>query len=225
MLPSLAAARASALPYAALSPISASSSSSTLYSLSTALKLPEYRGLKARVGGYTRTRTVVKSPSSRSGIPRVVCKSSETTVQLPSVTEATWKSLVLDSDLPVVVEFWAPWCGPCRMIQPAIDELPKLYAGRLKVFKVNTDESPKIASDYGVRSVPTVMIFKRGEKKETVIGAVPKPTLTATIEKFLESCHVMDISTAVNVSDILLTFLLGVVRVCQDNKLLVTLYR
>ncbi|KAJ8422134.1 hypothetical protein Cgig2_008648 [Carnegiea gigantea] len=209
MLQSLAAPRASALRYAALSPISASSSSSTLYSLSTAVKLPEYRGLKARLGGYTRTRTVVKSPSSRSGIARVVCKSSETTVQclvserpfcvwvmfdsaiavgtnaVPSVTEATWKSLVLDSDLPVVVEFWALWCGPCRMIQPAIDELPKLYAGRLKVFKVNTDESPKIASDYGVRSVPTVMIFKRGEKKETVIGAVPKPTLTATIEKFL----------------------------------------
>lgn len=141
--------------------------------------------MKATLGGYARTRTVVKSPSSRSGIARVVCKSSETTVQLPSVTEATWKSLVLDSDLPVVVEFWAPWCGPCRMIQPEIDELPKLYAGRLKVFKVNADESPKIASDYGVRSVPTVMIFKRGEKKETVIGAVPKPTLTATIEKFL----------------------------------------
>ena len=104
---------------------------------------------------------------------------------MPSVTEDTWKSLVLESDLPVVVEFWAPWCGPCRIIQPVIDELSKEFAGKLKVFKINTDDCPSIASDYGVRSIPTVIIFKNGEKKEAIIGAVPKSTLSSSIEKFL----------------------------------------
>lgn len=104
---------------------------------------------------------------------------------MPSVTVDTWKSLVLESDLPVVVEFWAPWCGPCRIIQPVIDELSKEFAGKLKVFKINTDDSPSIASDYGVRSIPTVIIFKNGEKKEAIIGAVPKSTLSSSIEKFL----------------------------------------
>ena len=104
---------------------------------------------------------------------------------MPSVTQDTWKQLVLESDLPVMVEFWAPWCGPCRIIQPTIDDLSKQYAGKLKVFKVNTDESPNIATDCGVRSIPTFIIFKSGEKKEAVIGAVPRDTLKTTIEKFL----------------------------------------
>lgn len=104
---------------------------------------------------------------------------------VPAVTDATWQSLVLDSGSPVLVEFWAPWCGPCRMIHPIIDELSKQYVGKLKCYKVNTDESPSIATRYGIRSIPTVMIFKNGEKKDTVIGAVPKSTLTTSIEKFL----------------------------------------
>ncbi|KAI3828249.1 hypothetical protein L1987_02346 [Smallanthus sonchifolius] len=106
-------------------------------------------------------------------------------VQVLPVTDATWKSLVLKSKLPVLVEFWAPWCGPCRMIHPIIDELAKEYTGKLTCYKVNTDDSPSIASQYGIRSIPTVIIFKAGEKKDTVIGAVPKTTLCTCIEKFL----------------------------------------
>ncbi|KAL3508673.1 hypothetical protein ACH5RR_028074 [Cinchona calisaya] len=104
---------------------------------------------------------------------------------VPAVKDDTWQSLVLDCDSPVLVEFWAPWCGPCRIIHPVIDELAKEYAGKLKCYKVNTDDSPGIATRYGIRSIPTVMVFKNGEKKDTVIGAVPKQVLNTCIEKFL----------------------------------------
>ena len=180
------------------------------------------------------------------------------------VTDATFEAEVLKSDIPVLVDFWAPWCGPCRMIAPLIDQLAEEYSGKLKavscpnfaipsifancdtfnsarcastsrcpthfaVFvneflryprarkssdfdsesrhhlwedseafhiltdqsenhnqvKLNTDESPSVATEYGIRSIPTVMIFKGGQKLDTVIGAVPKSTLTGTIEKYL----------------------------------------
>lgn len=104
---------------------------------------------------------------------------------MAAVTEATWKSFVLDSELPVVVEFWAPWCGPCRMIHPIVDELARQYVGKVKFYKVNTDDSPTIATQYGIRSIPTVIMFRGGEKKDAIIGAVPKSTLTTGIEKFL----------------------------------------
>ena len=101
------------------------------------------------------------------------------------VSAENFDSEVLQSDVPVLVDFWAPWCGPCRMIAPLIDELSREYEGKIKAVKLNTDESPSVATEYGIRSIPTVMIFKGGEKMDTVIGAVPKSTLTSTIEKYL----------------------------------------
>lgn len=107
-------------------------------------------------------------------------------IVVSDVTKSTWQTLVMESELPVLVEFWAPWCGPCKMIDPVVGKLSKDYEGKLRCYKLNTDESPDIASQYGVRSIPTMMIFKDGEKKDSVIGAVPESTLTTCIEKFVE---------------------------------------
>ncbi|TAF05986.1 MAG: thioredoxin [Nostocales cyanobacterium] len=102
-----------------------------------------------------------------------------------SVTDSSFKQEVLDSDVPVLVDFWAPWCGPCRMVAPVVEEIAVQYEGQLKVVKVNTDENPQIASQYGIRSIPTLMIFKDGQKVDMVVGAVPKSTLSNTLEKYV----------------------------------------
>ncbi|MBJ7901272.1 MAG: thioredoxin [Cyanobacteria bacterium RI_101] len=103
----------------------------------------------------------------------------------PQVTDASFKQDVLDSDLPVLVDFWAPWCGPCRMVAPVVDEIAQQYTGQVKVVKLNTDENPNTASEYGIRSIPTLMIFKGGQRVDMVVGAVPKTTLAQTLEKYL----------------------------------------
>lgn len=101
------------------------------------------------------------------------------------VTDSSFKEEVLDSEVPVLVDFWAPWCGPCRMVAPVVDEIAEQYAGQVKVVKLNTDENPNVASQYGIRSIPTLMIFKGGQRVDMVVGAVPKTTLANTLEKYL----------------------------------------
>lgn len=101
------------------------------------------------------------------------------------VTDSTFKQEVLESQIPVLVDFWAPWCGPCKMVAPIVEEVAQQYSDQVKVVKVNTDENPSVASEYGIRSIPTLMIFKDGQRVDMVVGAVPKTTLANTLEKYL----------------------------------------
>jgi len=104
-----------------------------------------------------------------------------------TLTDATWKSEVLEAKLPVLVDFWAPWCGPCRMIAPIVEEIARDYAGRLKVGKVNVDENPEISRAYHIQSIPTLMIFKNGQIAERVVGALPRPMLEKAITPHVAS--------------------------------------
>lgn len=101
------------------------------------------------------------------------------------VTDSNFKEVVLESEIPVLVDFWAPWCGPCRMVAPVVEEIETQYDGQVKVVKLNTDENPNVASQYGIRSIPTLMIFKGGQRVDMVVGAVPKTTLANTLEKYI----------------------------------------
>lgn len=101
------------------------------------------------------------------------------------VTDATFKEDVLSSDLPVLVDFWAPWCGPCRMVGPIVDEIAQEQAGKLKVVKLNTDDNLETASAYGITSIPALYVFKGGEVAKTIIGARPKPALEQELAEFI----------------------------------------
>ena len=104
---------------------------------------------------------------------------------LVHVNDKSFASEVLNSDLPVLVDFWATWCGPCRSISPIVEELAKEFLGKIKVTKLNVDESPAIPSQYGVRGIPTLILFKGGKILDQIIGSVPRTRLKALIEKAL----------------------------------------
>jgi thioredoxin 1 len=101
------------------------------------------------------------------------------------ITDANFKSEVTDSEIPVLVDFWAPWCGPCKTVAPVLEELAKEYDGKVKVVKLNVDENQSTASEFGVKSIPTLILFKAGKVLEQTIGVQPKENLKQMVEKSL----------------------------------------
>jgi thioredoxin 1 len=102
-----------------------------------------------------------------------------------NVTDASFDDDVLKSDTPVLVDYWAAWCGPCKMIAPILDDVAKEYAGKLKIAKVNIDENPETPRKYGVRGIPTLTVFKNGAVEATKVGALSKSQLTAFLDSTL----------------------------------------
>ncbi len=102
-----------------------------------------------------------------------------------NVTDASFEKTVLESSLPVIVDFWAPWCGPCKMVAPILEKFAKEYAGKLIVAKVNTDENPEWAMKYGVQGIPTMLLIADGKIANRQVGALPEPLLRQIIDEFL----------------------------------------
>jgi len=102
-----------------------------------------------------------------------------------NATTESFKTEVLDSDLPVIVDFWAEWCGPCRMVAPVLDEISSEYQGKLKVVKVNVDEEPQLAMDYQVTGIPLLGVFQGGKIVKHLVGARPKAAIISEITEFI----------------------------------------
>ncbi len=106
--------------------------------------------------------------------------------EVPEVTDEGWEEEVLGSDVPVLVDFWAPWCGPCRMVAPIVKELAGEYEDKVAFYKLNTDENPMVAAKYNIRSIPTLLLFKDGKQVTSLVGFRPKSTIKSRIEDALE---------------------------------------
>ncbi len=102
------------------------------------------------------------------------------------VTDAAFEKTVLKAELPVIVDFWAPWCAPCRMIAPTLEKLAKELAGKVLIAKVNTDENPQWAMKYGVQGIPTMLFIYKGNVVHRQVGALPEPMLRNVVQQFLE---------------------------------------
>jgi thioredoxin 1 len=103
------------------------------------------------------------------------------------LTDDNWKKEVMEAEGPVLVDFWAEWCAPCRMVGPSIDAVATAYSGRAKVGKLNVDENPGVAQAFGIRSIPTLLVFKGGKVADQQIGALPQPRIAEMIERQLEA--------------------------------------
>ncbi|KAI3789315.1 hypothetical protein L2E82_02108 [Cichorium intybus] len=131
---------------------------------------------------FTSHAFCFRSPKNRSRLP-VLSMRQETKVS--EVTTQSWNTSVLKSETPVLVEFYTNWCGPCQMVHQVIDEIATDYGGKLKRVVVNVDQEPQVAEQYDVKAVPIVILFKNGEKRESVVGSMSKEFFIATIERVL----------------------------------------
>jgi thioredoxin 1 len=160
-------------------PISSHKNSCIIYNTLKFLILNMLKNLRAPV-------SLTKGKSTKYNY-LVLVRRVEMSEGITEATTATWEKEVLNTSGLIMIDFWAVWCGPCRIIAPTVEELAKEYSGKVKVMKLNTDENPDIASRYKIMGIPTLMFFKDGQKVDQIVGAVPKPQLKAKIESLLSS--------------------------------------
>jgi len=106
--------------------------------------------------------------------------------ELLQVSDSNFEDEIIKSEIPVIVDFWAPWCGPCHMVSPVVEELAQQYDGKFKVAKMNVDENTQTPTRYGIRAIPTILLFKDGELKDTIVGAVGKANIEKSMLKLME---------------------------------------
>lgn len=136
--------------------------------------------------GTTNRVSLVRQGTVRCGKCRTIIPLEGSSNGKPiQVDDGNFEREVLRAGIPVLLDCWAPWCGPCRMIAPAIDQIARKYSGRVKVGKLNTDENQQVPSRFGIMSIPTLMIFKNGKAIERIVGAQPKEALTSKIDAVL----------------------------------------
>lgn len=148
--------------------------------------------MEVRVITCPQCQTKLRIPVEKLG-QTVVCEQCGTTFSTPEilthqpimVTDATFEQEVLQSPMPVVMDVWAPWCGPCRMIAPVIEDLAKEFAGRAKMVKLNSDENQRIPMQYHIQGIPTLLFFKNGQLVDNIIGAVPKSHILQKLEQIV----------------------------------------
>jgi thioredoxin len=131
----------------------------------------------------TDSKNASISPTIDTDAARVTTGSAPAQVACAEVTDATFEESVLKSAQPVMVDFWATWCGPCKALSPVVDEVARAYNGRIKVYKMDVDRNNSTPMRYGVRGIPTLLIFKDGKVQEQIVGFVPKDTIQKALDK------------------------------------------
>lgn len=139
--------------------------------------------LTLAAGAYIYCAMQKPRPATESAAP--TADGTKTSAAVLEVSDATFEQEVLLSKVPVLVDFWAPWCGPCRAMSPVVEEFAEEMDGRVKVVKVNTDESPHLTGTYSIRGIPSLYLFKNGRVVEQIVGALPKSTLSDAFGKHL----------------------------------------
>jgi thioredoxin 1 len=137
------------------------------------------------MAGFLKSLLGKKDESASANVPTMGSAAPESDAEPVHVTDETFDKVVLHSSLPALVDFWAPWCGPCRMIAPIVEDMAKAYDGRALIAKINTDENIEVAGKLGIMGIPTLILFEHGQEVDRIVGYAPRHQLEARLDALL----------------------------------------